>query len=239
MVTGLQSKFVWKSVAASAIGGGMAQQLNSAMGYDLKTMPFNLGKSFVSGFGGALTSAVVRGGKVNGAQVAADAFGNVIGDKLAAANGQSSNSSTGQQEDRLGDFITQNQGAWDQRYANYQQVVSAFSQAAGGSVNRSSDRLLAGEMTGGMLFGKSGRVSADGPYINLPKTPIAPVLDAGTGPEITVSASVSRTQGAAQAAWLAAEAQATSDLYAHGAGNIREAVTPIASQRAASAFGMT
>jgi len=126
VVTGLQSKFDWKSVAASAIGGGVAQQLNSAMGYDLKTMPFNLGKSLVSGFGGALTSAVVRGGKVSGAQVAADAFGNIIGDKLAAANGQSSNSSKGQQEDRLGDFITRNQGAWDQRYANYQQVVAAF-----------------------------------------------------------------------------------------------------------------
>lgn len=132
VVTGLQSKFDWKSVAASAIGGGVAQQLNSAMGYDLKTMPFDFGKSLVSGFGGALTSAVVRGGKVSGAQVAADAFGNIIGDKLAAANGQSSGSSTGQQEDRLGDFITQNQGTWDQRYANYRQIVAAFGQANDG-----------------------------------------------------------------------------------------------------------
>jgi len=65
--------------------------------------------------------------------VGPNAFGNALGDSIAAANGQESRNSGGQQEDRLGDFISQSQGAWDQRYANYQQVVGAFSQAAGGT----------------------------------------------------------------------------------------------------------
>ncbi|MDN6886173.1 LysM peptidoglycan-binding domain-containing protein [Variovorax sp. CAN2819] len=85
VVTGLQDKFSWKSVAASAVSAGVSQGLNSAMQYDPKTQ-FDFGKSFVSGFGGALVGTVVRGGKISGAQIAADAFGNIIGDALAKAN---------------------------------------------------------------------------------------------------------------------------------------------------------
>ncbi|EJL73830.1 hypothetical protein PMI12_03230, partial [Variovorax sp. CF313] len=85
VVTGLQDKFSWKSVAASAVSAGVSQGLNSAMQYDPKVQ-FDFGKSFVSGFGGALVGTVVRGGKISGAQIAADAFGNIIGDALAKAN---------------------------------------------------------------------------------------------------------------------------------------------------------
>ncbi|MDN6886176.1 hypothetical protein QMO14_21535 [Variovorax sp. CAN2819] len=85
VVTGLQDKFSWKSVAASAVSAGVSQGLNSAMQYDPRTQ-FDFGKSFVSGFGGALVGTVVRGGKISGAQIAADAFGNIIGDALAKAN---------------------------------------------------------------------------------------------------------------------------------------------------------
>ncbi|EJL74989.1 hypothetical protein PMI12_02871, partial [Variovorax sp. CF313] len=85
VVTGLQDKFSWKSVAASAVSAGVSQGLNSAMQYDPKAQ-FDFGKSFVSGFGGALAGTVVRGGKISGAQIAADAFGNIIGDALAKAN---------------------------------------------------------------------------------------------------------------------------------------------------------
>ncbi|EJL68946.1 hypothetical protein PMI12_05283, partial [Variovorax sp. CF313] len=85
VATGLQDKFSWKSVAASAVSAGVSQGLNSAMQYDPKAQ-FDFGKSFVSGFGGALVGTVVRGGKISGAQIAADAFGNIIGDALAKAN---------------------------------------------------------------------------------------------------------------------------------------------------------
>ncbi|MDN8618032.1 hypothetical protein [Variovorax ginsengisoli] len=68
VVTGLQSRFSWKSVAASAVSGGVAQGLNAAMGYypGQPGVDFNLGKSLVTGVGGSLVGQVVRGGKVNG-----------------------------------------------------------------------------------------------------------------------------------------------------------------------------
>lgn len=63
----------------------------------------------------------------------------------------------GQKADPLGEFIAQNQGAWDQRYANYQQAVGAFSGT--GAVNRSNDVMLAAGpgYTGGIGSGGSDR----------------------------------------------------------------------------------
>ncbi|MET3517893.1 YD repeat-containing protein, partial [Pseudacidovorax sp. 1753] len=100
VATGLQKSFDWKGVAASALSGGIGQGLNAAMGYAPGqvaglTAPanaitdFDLGRSLVSGLGGSIVGNAARGGKLNAASIAADAFGNVIGDSLAAANGQS------------------------------------------------------------------------------------------------------------------------------------------------------
>ncbi|AVQ84980.1 hypothetical protein C4F17_28385 [Variovorax sp. PMC12] len=85
VVTGLQDKFSWKSVAASAVSAGVSQGLNAAMDYypGQLGVQFDLGKSLISGLGGSLVGQVVRGGRANAATLASDAFGNVIGDSLA------------------------------------------------------------------------------------------------------------------------------------------------------------
>ncbi|MFV0675564.1 Ig-like domain repeat protein [Variovorax sp. tm] len=88
VATGLQDKFSWKSVAASAVSAGISQGLNAAMDYRPGQLgvQFDLGKSLISGLGGSLVAQVVRGGRVNAATLASDAFGNALGDSIAAAN---------------------------------------------------------------------------------------------------------------------------------------------------------
>lgn len=88
VATGLQSSFSWRSVAASAVSVGVSQGLNSAMGYNPSATGIDFGKSLVSGIGGGFVGQVARGGKVSAATLAADAFGNALGDSIAAANGQ-------------------------------------------------------------------------------------------------------------------------------------------------------
>lgn len=89
VATGLQSSFSWRSVAASAVSAGVAQGLNNAMGYNPGVSgQFEIGKSLVTGIGGSLIGQAVRGGKINAVTLATDAFGNILGDSLAAANGQ-------------------------------------------------------------------------------------------------------------------------------------------------------
>jgi hypothetical protein len=84
VVTGLQSSFSWRSVAASAVSAGVGQGINEAMGYSPGTSGnFEFGKSLVSGLASSAIGQAVRGGKVNAATLASDVFGNVIGDALA------------------------------------------------------------------------------------------------------------------------------------------------------------
>lgn len=85
IATGLQEGFSWRSVAASAVSAGVGQGLNAAMGYN-PANGFEFGKSLVSGLASSAVGQAVRGGKVNATTLAADVFGNVLGDSLAAAN---------------------------------------------------------------------------------------------------------------------------------------------------------
>ncbi|WP_440533997.1 Ig-like domain repeat protein [Variovorax sp. YR566] len=85
VATGLQDQFSWRGVAAAAASSAIGQGLNQAMNYD-PTMGFEFSKSLVSGVGSSVIAQVVRGGKITAASVASDAFGNIIGDSLAAAN---------------------------------------------------------------------------------------------------------------------------------------------------------
>ena len=97
VVTGLQEKFSWRSVAASAAGAGMGAAVGGALrdggafsglGGGFAT---DVARGTVAGFAAGLTTAALRGGKVSVARVATDAFGNALGDSIASANGQSSN----------------------------------------------------------------------------------------------------------------------------------------------------
>jgi len=87
VATGLQQSFNWRSVAAAgmgaAAGAAMGQALGTALGTD------NLGKfataALTSAAAGTAT-AVARGGRVDVATIATDAFGNALGSSLAQAN---------------------------------------------------------------------------------------------------------------------------------------------------------
>jgi YD repeat-containing protein len=86
VVTGLQEKFQWKSVAASAVGAGVGNSvgatLNDAWGGSTLG---DFAVRSVSSMAAGVTASVVRGGRVNVQQVAADAFGNALGDSIVGA----------------------------------------------------------------------------------------------------------------------------------------------------------
>jgi YD repeat-containing protein len=92
---GLQDRFSWSQVAASAVGAGVGaavtegvgSMLNSGRGLSFgQTVAARAAGSFAAG----VTTAALRGGRVSVTQVAVDAFGNALGDSLAHANGQGS-----------------------------------------------------------------------------------------------------------------------------------------------------
>jgi hypothetical protein len=93
VVTGLQDKFSWKSVAASAVGAGVGAAVGPALGGAFESaFGRNAGSAFAArlatGLIAGTTAAAMRGGKVAIQQVATDAFGNIIGASLAGAMGQ-------------------------------------------------------------------------------------------------------------------------------------------------------
>lgn len=137
VATGLQKKFDWKGVAASAAGGFAGAAVGARLPESLN--PF-VGR-VVSGFAAGTAAAIARGGKVAIQQVAVDAFGNALGQSLAAGSGQMAGSASGAGDDRLGAFIEQNQGAWDQRQANYDRMVGTFGNPT--AYGRADDTLLA------------------------------------------------------------------------------------------------
>ncbi|SDJ83540.1 LysM peptidoglycan-binding domain-containing protein, partial [Variovorax sp. OV700] len=113
VVTGLQDKFSWKSVAASAVGAGVGAAAGPAIGKAFgEAFGNNAGSAFAArlatGLVAGTAAAVMRGGKVAIQQVATDAFGNALGDSIAAANGQSSGSSGGQGDNELDALFRQN-----------------------------------------------------------------------------------------------------------------------------------
>ncbi|MFG0787541.1 Ig-like domain repeat protein [Delftia tsuruhatensis] len=111
VVTGLQDRFDWKSVAASAAGGAVGSYVDGK----LKTYTmFNgggntaadLARGTISGFAAGTAAALARGGRISIQQVATDAFGNALGDSLADVI---------RPPDVLGQFIDQQLQAQDRR----------------------------------------------------------------------------------------------------------------------------
>ena len=130
---GEQQSFNWRELAGSAAGAGIGEGVTAGIGADLKTSELNavsqkIISGTVGGFAGGVTAAVTRGGKWSVAAVAADAFGNAIGSSFTeSSTGVSSAMPVG---DRLGDFIDQNQGAWDARTAESDRESNRFSMEA-------------------------------------------------------------------------------------------------------------
>lgn len=85
VVTGLQSSFNWKSVAASAAGAGVGSALGSALGQAWGGTPMgDFAARAVSGLAAGATAAAMRGGRISVQQVATDAFGNALGQSIAS-----------------------------------------------------------------------------------------------------------------------------------------------------------
>ncbi|WP_070273195.1 DUF6531 domain-containing protein, partial [Duganella sp. HH101] len=81
VVTGLQPSFSWRNVAASAVGS----MAGSAAGYGAASVfGADLATATTSGFAAGVVASAMRGGKINAAQIATDAFGNALGSSLAA-----------------------------------------------------------------------------------------------------------------------------------------------------------
>ncbi|WCM94103.1 LysM peptidoglycan-binding domain-containing protein [Acidovorax sp. NCPPB 2350] len=100
VVTGLQQRFDWKGVVASAVGAGVGQMVGEALnGYTLReglagpVVPpvfaglgdfgGGLARGAVAGLAAGTVAALARGGRISIQQVANDAFGNALGSSFA------------------------------------------------------------------------------------------------------------------------------------------------------------
>jgi LysM repeat protein len=86
VVTGLQSSFNWKSVAASAVGAGVGQAVGPAFGKAFgDTAAGQFGARLATGMVAGGAAMLAQGGRVAIQQVAVDAFGSVLGNSLVDA----------------------------------------------------------------------------------------------------------------------------------------------------------
>ncbi len=91
VVTGLQDRFDWKGVVASAAGAAVGWGMNEALGLtDVNGLPTQrydgvekFARASLSGFAAGTAAAVMRGGRISVQQVATDAFGNALASSVA------------------------------------------------------------------------------------------------------------------------------------------------------------
>ncbi|WP_256082094.1 DUF4214 domain-containing protein [Massilia sp. YIM B04103] len=104
-LTGLQQSFDWRGVVASAAGAGAGQLMGKALAGDnmlAKLMAGNkLAQSTTIGFAAGATAAIARGGKVDVARIATDAFGNALASSMAEQMRGSSSSLTEAQTEAM------------------------------------------------------------------------------------------------------------------------------------------
>ncbi|WP_395689785.1 LysM peptidoglycan-binding domain-containing protein, partial [Caenimonas koreensis] len=197
VVTGLQKSFNWKGVAASAAGAAVGKLASDSF----KSAADTLGARLMSGLAAGATAAVFRGGRVSVQQIAVDGFGQAIGVSLASqasgvAPGPSANNST------------MSEAAWQ-----------SLGQELGVSTTPAPDLLVAGA---------GDKLSLGLTPQELSKLPIAKELVEKAGRLKAINDSllqfVEGATGAGSsgaAAYRAVAAQAASNLYASGAGDVR------------------
>lgn len=113
VATGLQKSFDWKGVAGAAVGTAVGAGVSSALGEYAGGL---IGRT-VTGIAAGAASALVGGGKVSIGQIAINAFGNAMGEGLAASMGQQTSSSTTVMNEEMlrDDFWAQTLGAVETR----------------------------------------------------------------------------------------------------------------------------
>jgi hypothetical protein len=86
VAVGMQRRFDWRGVAASAVGAGVGQAVGLVFGEAFGSTPAGqFGAGLATGLVARTAAAVMHGGKVAIQQVAIDAFGNALGSSLASA----------------------------------------------------------------------------------------------------------------------------------------------------------
>jgi hypothetical protein len=89
VAVGLQEKFSWREVAASAAGGavgaGATKLIGKSLTNTLGPVPGKIVGDTVSGFASGVAQSVVRGGKIDLVNIAADAFGNALGNGIVSS----------------------------------------------------------------------------------------------------------------------------------------------------------
>ncbi|CAJ0817756.1 hypothetical protein [Ralstonia flaminis] len=93
LVTGSQSSFNWRGVAAAAAGGQVGAELGGALDGKLGSgFAGSVAQGSITGFAGGMTTAALQGGRIAAVQVATDAFGNALGMSLADKMGSARSS---------------------------------------------------------------------------------------------------------------------------------------------------
>jgi YD repeat-containing protein len=86
VAVGLQDKFSWREVAASAAGGAASEAAKTAIGdrltNNLGDIPGKIVGDTLKGIASGVAQSIVRGGKINLVNIAADAFGNALGNGI-------------------------------------------------------------------------------------------------------------------------------------------------------------
>ena len=248
VATGLQDSFDWRGVAAAGIGAGVGYGVGGMLGNSLGTDTLGqVAKSTITGFAAGIASAAARGGRVNITQVATDAFGNALGESLKdsivagsrpAMQGAGPYSAA---DYRNGMDIESDNYAGGNRFsaASAAYGVAGSVQATNGYAR--SDDYSAGAPRSGMIFTDGGWIDpnglggygggdsmlladASGSRLRLSRGSTLDDLDQQIKDERGVLNALDNKaarQQAARAAYDKEAAQATSDLYKSGAGDVR------------------
>jgi YD repeat-containing protein len=99
IAVGMQDKFSWAAVAASAIAAPIANEIGNAVGGALGGTIGQIAGGFARGFTSQVLVTGMTGGKIRAANIAADAFGNALGDSLGSQIRDAWNSDTEQAQD--------------------------------------------------------------------------------------------------------------------------------------------
>lgn len=88
VATGLQQKFSWKSVAASALGAAVGDRVgqklneNNIFSGAFGEAGGDIARATVVGLAAGATASITSGGRINLVRIATDAFGNALGDSI-------------------------------------------------------------------------------------------------------------------------------------------------------------